>query len=523
MNILAYLAVTVVIFIIAYRKYGNYLDKVFDASDSHPTPACAMADKRDYVAGKTPVVFSHHFVSIAGGGPIVGPTVALIYGFMPSWLWIVIGVVLIGAVHDYTVLFVSTREKGKSIIDVTNRTIGKWGFILFILFTLSMTVLVTAAFLGLTATALGSLVNLKTIGLDASQTILRVVQDPRTGEAMGQIGGIASTSVVVMTLFAPLMGLLMYRFNIRTTSVAIIAVIVAISSIFVGIEYPVVLDPKIWMVILSIYVFFASGSPVWLVLQPRDFINSFILYGGIIALFISLFSSGLQGLTVTAPSLSITEGIERLGFIWPILFITIACGAISGFHAIIAGGTTSKQICRESDVKRIGVGAMLLEGLLAVVVLLAVASGLSFTEYIKIVFPEGGKSNPILAFSLSMGSILDKGFSIPIYAGAIFGILLVEGFLITTLDTAVRLNRYLLEELWSVIFKNPPRVLRSYLFNAGLSVALMFSFAYTQAFLAIWPIFGSANQLLAALTLIAVSVWLISRGMPSWFTLIPAG
>jgi carbon starvation protein len=202
----------------------------------------------------------------------------------------------------------------------------------------------------------------------------------------------------------------------------------------------------------------------------------------------------------------------------------VACGAISGFHCLVAGGTSSKQISKESDIKKVGYGGMVLEGLLAIGVLVAVGCGLAFADYTNIVFPTiaGAKSNPILAFAAGAGGSLNMGLGIPPVYGTIFGILLVEGFVITTLDTAVRLNRYLFEELWAAMFKNVPTFMKSYLFNALLCVILMYLLAYKNAFLVIWPAFGSANQLLASLSLVAVSVWLVKRGKNVWFTVIPA-
>jgi carbon starvation protein len=277
------------------------------------------------------------------------------------------------------------------------------------------------------------------------------------------------------------------------------------------------------MLLIAVYVFLASGLPVWTVLQPRDFINSFILYGGIAALLAGLFIGGLGGMKIGFPALSIALGTEKLGYIWPVLFITVACGAISGFHSLVSSGTTSKQLSRESEARRVGFGAMLLEGLFAVVVLVTIASVLNTGDYMKMVFPEGGgKSNPVLAFSLSMGAMVNMSTGLPAYAGTIFGILLIEGFLITTLDTAVRLNRYLFEELWQALFGRRVKILGSCYFNAGLSAALMFLLGWKQAFLAIWPVFGSANQLLSALTLVTVSAWLLARGKNALFTIVPA-
>ncbi len=471
--------------------------------------------------GRWPVVFSHHFSSIAGAGPIVGPSIAVIYGFYPSWPWVLLGAVFVGAVHDFTALFVSIRERGKSIAEVAHNTLGKAGYILFIVFVLFMVVLVTAAFLGLTSTALTSLAPIKTLGLEGPG-ILKTVTDPATGQVKARIGGIASTSVIIITAIAPLLGYLLYRKKLGVAAASVIAVATAGFSIAVGLKYPIGIRPEIWTAIISFYVLVAAGLPVWVVLQPRDFINSFVLYGGIAALGIGIFSGGLSGMSVGFPSFNIIQGSEKLGYIWPMLFITVACGAISGFHSLIASGTTSKQVSRESHARRIGFGGMLLEGLLAVAVLLTISSVLDFSDYMNMVFPAEGRSNPVLAFSLAMGRILHASTALPVYVGTVFGILLVEGFLVTTLDTAVRLNRYLFEELWRILFANPPRILRSYLFNAGLSVALMFLFAYKHTFLSLWPVFGSANQLLGALTLVTVSVWLLKRGKGALFTVLPA-
>jgi len=241
-------------------------------------------------------------------------------------------------------------------------------------------------------------------------------------------------------------------------------------------------------------------------------------------LFIGGIVAGMKGVTFSAPALNVAGGTAKMGPIWPFLFITVACGAISGFHCLVAGGTSSKQVSKETDVKKVAFGGMLLEGLLAIGVLIAVGCGMAFSDYSSIMFPtiEGAKSNPILAFAAGAGGLLDKAFGIPPVYGTIFGILLVEGFVVTTLDTAVRLNRYLFEELWQVMFKNVPKIMNSYLFNALLCVVLMYILAYKNAFLVIWPIFGSANQLLASLALIAVSVWLVNRKKTAWFTILPA-
>ena len=278
------------------------------------------------------------------------------------------------------------------------------------------------------------------------------------------------------------------------------------------------------MVILSVYVLFAAGTPVWFILQPRDFINVQILYGGMALMALSVIVAGAGGLTMTAPQLNVAEGVKNLGFIWPMMFITIACGAISGFHSLVAGGTTGKQLPLETDARKVGYNAMLLESLLAVLVLVAICSTLKFDDYKAIVWPTDPavKSNPILGFSLAAGHLFERGLGIPVALGTVFGILLVEGFVVTTLDAAIRLNRYLFEELWTIVFRQPPALLKHYWFNSGLAVILMWVLAYSNAFNRLWPIFATANQLLAALGLLAIAAWLLCRGMRTMFVLVPA-
>jgi len=523
MNVLILLLITIPLFLVAYYGYAGFIAKIIGIKKDNKTPAVRYQDNVDYVPTHPAVLFGHHFAAIAGAGPIVGPTVALLYGYIPVWLWVILGAVFFGAVHDFTALFVSVREGGKSMAEVAGRTLGKSGFILFICFTIVMIVLVTAAFLGLTAKALTSLAPLTTLNLSPDQTLLHTVTE--NGIIKAKIGGIASTSVIVMTLFAPLIGFLLYRRQLNVWLVSAIATLVSLLSIFLGFLFPIMINPGSWMFILAFYVFLAAGIPVWLVLQPRDFTNAHILYVGMIALVAGIIAAGIKGLSFSAPALNLAlaNNHSALGPIWPVLFITVACGAISGFHALVAGGTSSKQIKNEGDARFVSFGAMLLEAIMAVCVIITVGAGLKFTEYVNIVFPaQLSNSNPILAFSLATGNLLKTGLNIPPVFGTILGILLIEGFVITSLDCAVRLNRYLFEELWGVIFKDPPAWLKSYYFNSALSVALMLLFAFSNAYLTIWPIFGTANQLLAALTLIAVSAWLMIRGRNFWFTILPA-
>jgi carbon starvation protein len=522
MNVLLILLAAVAAFVLAGRFYAGAIARWLGEDKNVQTPAVKYCDGRDFVPTKRYVVFAHHFSAIAGAGPILGPTMAILYGFVPAWLWIVLGGIFIGAVHDFTTLFVSMREGGRSMAEVARKTLGARGFNLFIAFTIVMIVLVTSSFLSATSISLTSLWPLAKIGVKEGETFLKTVV--RDGVALGRIGGIASMSVIVITLCSPFLGWLIYKKGLKTVYAYLLAALICAVSVVLGIYYPVSLSPTTWMIIISIYVLVAAGAPVWMILQPRDFINVQILYGGIVLMVLSLFSTGLGGLSVAVPSFNFAEGVRHLGLLWPMMFCTIACGAISGFHALVAGGTTGKQLACETDARKIGYNAMLLESVLAVCVLLALGAALNFSDYKTIVWPTDPaiKSNPILGFSLAAGQLFNRGLGIPVALGTVFGILLVEGFVITTLDAAVRLNRYLFEELWGILFKNPPQLFKYYWFNSGLSVVLMWTLAYSNAFSLLWPIFGTANQLLAALSLLAVSSWLLLRRKKIAFTLVPA-
>ncbi len=520
MNVLVFLIGAIVLYYLAYRFYARYISRILGVSDQRPTPAIEQQDGRDFVPTRPPVLFAHHFSTIAGAGPIVGPTLGILYGVGPAWFWVVFGAILFGGVHDFVALFASIRERGCSMAEIARKALGPTGFLLFIMFTIIMIILVTSAFLSLTSISLTSLWPLERLQLPADQTLLRTrVID---GQVNGVIGGIASMSVVIITLVSPLFGYLLLRRGLKAWLAYLIALALAVVSIWIGFIYPITFSPLLWMVIISIYTMFACQAPVWLIIQPRDFVNVQILYAGMIAMFIGVLVGGFQGVSLSYPMTNYAVGAAKMGPVWPFLFITIACGAISGFHSLVSGGTSSKQIAKESQARPISYGAMLLEGLLAVLVILTIGSSLSYDDYLRVVWPDVGAGNPILAFALSMGHLLNSVTGFSVAFGTVIGVLVVEGFVITTLDTAVRLNRYLFEELWNSLFAKPPFLFRQYWFNSGLCVVLMFLLAYSNGYKLIWPLFGSSNQLLAALSLIAVTVWLHRAGKPSWFTLIPA-
>ncbi len=523
MNVLIPLVSGVVLLFIATRTYARYISRQLGLNDNTPTPAHRLQDGRDYIPTRTHVVFAHHFSVIAGAGPIVGPTLALVYGWGPAWLWIVLGCILFGAVHDMTAMFVSMREDGRSIAEMSRRSLGSGGYLLFLAFLIMILTLINAIFLNLSCKALTAAYPASLLKLESSDHILNTFTNPQ-GILMGRIGGIATTSVLIITLFAPLMGWMLYRKRYPMLPMYLLAAAVCGISIVAGFILPIQFTESTWRWVMAGYVFIACWLPVWLVLQPRDFINAQILYAGVFAMFAGLVYAGLSGHGLQAAMVSAAEG-ERLagGPIWPFLLITIACGAISGFHSLAATGTTVKQIVSESEVRRVGYNAMILEGVMALMALLLLGVALPSTEYQAIVFPPTRDGNPILAFAIAMGYLLNQMTGLKIAIGAVLGILVLEGFVITTLDTAVRLCRYMLEEFWLFVFRGQPvAILRNPFFNTALAVGLMLFFAFNSTIMSAWKIFGAGNQLIAALAMTVVTVWLLQRGKTFWFTLAPA-
>lgn len=525
MNLALVLGASLATLLLGYLVWGRLAERWAGVDPARPTPAVTKADGRDFVPTRGPVLLGHHFASIAAAGPIVGPTIALGYGWAPALLWILVGVVLIGAAHDFLALFLSVREGGSSIAEVARRTLGTGGFVLFLAFALLLCVLVVAAFLDLTAVALTSTYPLAALGLPEDQTLLRTVSDG--GAVRGVLGGIASTSVIVITACSPLVGWLLVRRGAPVLLVSVLAVLICAGSVFVGFAAPLTIDPRVWMVVLLGYSLLAGAIPVWLVLQPRDFVNVHMLYVGIAAMIGGILVAGAGGAAIDAPAVAGGDVTEALGSMWPFLFVTIACGSVSGAHALIAGGTTSKQIASERHLRPIGYGGMLLEALLGVTVLLIILGGIGFDRYNDLVWPHDehgvlGKGNAPLAFAAGVGGILERGFGLERVYGTIFGILLLEGFLVTTIDTIVRLQRYLVEELWQALWPGRPAILRSALVNTALPLIPCVWLAFSRGYTSIWPVFGAANQLLAAITLVTAAVWLWRAGRAWGWAAAPA-
>lgn len=470
MNSFTLLIGSAIIFLVAYICYGGYLAKKWGVDDSRKTPAHTKYDGVDYVPAKSPVLLGHHFASIAGAGPIVGPIQAAVFGWIPVTLWVLIGSIFFGGVQDFGSLFASIRHDGKSIGEIIEVNMGKKGKKLFALFAWLTLVLVVAAFANIVADNFVS-----------------------TPEA-------ASASVLFMIL-AVFFGIAVYRFKTPLLLSTIIGVILLFACIYLGFLFPLVLSKQIWILLLMVYIFVASVTPVWILLQPRDYLNSYLLYAMIIG--------AILGIVILRPEIKMDGfiGFNVNGqYLFPVLFITVACGAISGFHSLVGSGTSSKQLYKESDAKKIGYGAMLIEGLLAIVALITVAyiSNAQFGGLLA----NGG---PVNVFSEGIANFM-LSFGIPFSMGKTFTALAISAFALTSLDTATRLGRFIFQEFFdNDNFENKKDTKKNPLTNMYVSTTITVVCSGLLAILGyekIWPIFGSANQLLAAISLMAIAIWL---------------
>lgn len=473
-----------VILLGAYFTYGRYVFKKFNISNNNITPSHRLKDGVDYVPSKPLVVLGHHFASIAGAGPIVGPIIAITFGWVPAVIWILVGGIFFGAVHDLGSMVASLRNDGKSIGVIIQNNIGKKGKQLFILFSFSTLILIIAVFADIIA---------KTFINNA---------------------GVASASILFI-LLAITFGFVTKFTAHRKSAFAIasvIGVLIMYFFVYLGMQIPFVLDYQTWIYILLAYAFVASVTPVSMLLQPRDYLNSFLLYGLILA--------AVVGVIVANPTIVMDTEVqvssETLGYIFPVLFVTIACGAISGFHSLVASGTTSKQIDREEDAKVIGYGGMLIESFLAIISVGAVIV-LTRTDYVARLAEQG----PVPLFADGLGNIISSmGISESFAVG--FVALTVSAFALTTLDTCTRLARFTLQEYFEDV-KQPlgQHLAKNRHLSTAVVVVLSVLLLKSGGFATLWPIFGSANQLLAALALLTVSVWLIKRKVNPTFVTLP--
>ncbi|WP_439487766.1 carbon starvation CstA family protein [Algoriphagus sp.] len=484
MNLAVLLLISAAILFIAYKVYGKIVYRKFGLNDKNPAPSHTHRDGVDYEPSKPIVVLGHHFASIAGAGPIVGPIIAITFGWIPAVIWILVGGIFFGAVHDLGSMATSLKTDGKSIGVIIRNQIGMKGKQLFVIFSFSTLILV--------------------IGVFADIIAKTFVTNP----------GVASASILFI-LLAIAFGIVNKLIGDKKTAfliISVIGVILMYFFVYLGMKIPFALDYKIWILVLLAYAFLASVTPVSMLLQPRDYLNSFLLYGLIIA--------GVLGVFIANPEIQMSNEInvsdENLGYIFPVLFVTIACGAISGFHSLVASGTTSKQLNKESDAKLVGFGGMLIESFLAIIAVGAVVI-LSRSEYMDRLSGEG----PVALFSTGLGGMIATlGISEEFAVG--FVALTVSAFALTTLDTCTRLARFTLQEY----FEDVPQATGQYLaknryVSTGIVVLFSILLLLSGEFTTLWPIFGSANQLLAALALLTIAVWLIKKNINALFVTIP--
>jgi carbon starvation protein len=523
---------TLVTFTVGYVGYSRYLAQFVELDEERETPAHKYEDGQEYVPSKKPVLLGHHYSSIAGGAPIVGPiTAGAAFGWLPAILWIAIGNPLFGAVHDFMSLSASVRHEGKSIGYIIGEYVGERGKDMLLWFAFLTIILVIAVFALVVAVVFHSFPS-------------------------------AATASFVYIALALVFGVYLYQLDLPFLPGAVAFVAMVFGGVWVGLQYPIALvdtgfDANVivllgeasayqwlplasaqnaniaaWVPVVVVYAFVASVLPVWVLLQPRDFLTSSLLYTGVggmllgvlVATGLSVFGGGFSvaygGTTYTSltTNLPAFKGFtSALGPIFPFLFVTIACGTISGFHSLVSSGTTAKQLNRETDARAIGYGAMLGEGLLATTAVAALAI-VATTDF------GSGLAGALGNFPVGGAIMLGAGFGIPTAAGAAFIGLVFVSFLLTSTDTAVRLGRYMLEEIVGVPESSAGRVATNRYVNAGiLQCVPAYLLVGSGTWASLWPLFGGANQTLAALALLAATLWLanwddskqlVSTGVP---------
>jgi carbon starvation protein len=503
MNSLIIAFILILWLVLGYKIYGSFIEKkVIQADNSRLTPARELKDGIDYTPAKKPLLFGHHFSSIAGAGPILGPLLGVLYfGWLGALLWVAIGSIFLGAVHDYTSLMTSVQNKGTSLADISEKTLGLRAKIIFSIFLWLALALVIAVF-----------------AVVASRTL------------------ISQPEIVIPTFglifIAMIFGWLIYKKGVNILAGTIISLLFLFLLIYLGNMVPIILPAQImgmsgqnfWFYILIIYSLFASSLPVWFLLQPRDYISTWILFLGL--------GLGYLGLIIVHPSLNAPVFVSFMskggkswegGPLWPMLFVIIACGAISGFHSVVASGTTAKQLPDEASGKLIGYGGMVTEAALAGLVIFIAASALIWD-------PSGAESqfgfqylmisvgDPIRAFATGYGKLVSSLPGLTLVIGSFFGMVMLNAFVLTTLDTGTRLGRFITTEL---LGKKVP-----VLNNRWVASLVVLVFATilggTEGYKVIWPVFGASNQLVAALALIVVSSYLVGTKRPKKYTVYPA-
>ena len=502
MNGLLLLGIASIILIAAYLLYGRYLVKTWGIDPNAKTPAVEREDGVDFVPSSKWEVFAHQFSSIAGAGPVTGPVMAMIWGWLPAFLWIIVGGIFFGAVQDFGALYASVKSKGKSMGQLIEDYIGRKGRRLFFLFAWLFTLLVIAAFADMVAGTFN--------GFSAD------------GAQLAPNASAASISILYVFV-AIAFGLFLRKTKIGGWKQAVLAIVLIVAMLALGIAFPIYLDKTSWIYIIFVYIFFASVTPMWLLKQPRDYLTTF--------LFIAMIAAAVIGVFISNPQISTpayTGFTTTSGYLFPTLFVTIACGAVSGFHSLVSSETSSKQIANEKDMLQVGYGSMLLESLLAVLVIVVVgsltslsASGVLDANLSAMALADG--ATPFTKFSVGVTGLVAQ-LGLPQEWGLCIMTMFVSALALTSLDAVARIGRMSFQEFFEVDRNENPSGILRFLTNKYTATVITLLGGYLLSlggYNNIWPLFGSANQLLAAMVLIALSVFLKVTGRKGFMLYVP--
>ena len=488
MNTLVIVLIAVVLLCAAYVLYGRFLAKKWGVDPNAKTPAVRLEDGQDYVPTDGWTVFNNQFSSIAGAGPVTGAIQAAVFGWVPVFLWIIIGGIFFGAVTDFGALYASVKNDGKSIGLLIEKYIGKLGRKLFLLFCWLFTLLVIAAFADMVA------------GTFNAYTVVDGVS--QLSDA-AKSNGAAGTISLFFIAFAIVFGLLQKHLKLTGWKQSLLGLVFTIASLALGMLLPITAGKNTWVYITFVYIFFAAVLPMWLLKQPRDSMTTYM--------FIGMIAGAVIGLLVAHPTMNLPvfTGFhnEKLGDLFPILFVTVACGAVSGFHSLVSSGTSSKTVANEKDMLKVGYGAMILESLLAILALCVAGAAASADGT-----PAAG--TPFQIFANGVAGFFEM-FGVPIYVAQCFMTMCVSALALTSLDAVARIGRMSFQELFSTDDMEHAEGWRKLLCNTYFStlITLAAAFVLTRiGYSNIWPLFGSANQLLSALVLVTLCVFLKVTG-----------
>ena len=488
MNTLVIVLIAAVCLLAGYTCYGRWLAKKWGIDPNAKTPAVLHNDGQDYVPTDGWTVFSHQFSSIAGAGPVTGAIQAAAFGWLPVLLWVILGGIFFGAVTDFGALYTSVKNDGKSMGLLIERYIGKTGRKLFLVFSWLFTLIVTAAFADMVA------------GTFNAYTVTDGVE---TLSSAARVNGAAGSISLLFIVFAMAFGLMQKHFHLTGRKETAVGLLWTVLALGLGMCIPLVAGKDVWIYLTFAYIFLASVLPMWLLMQPRDFMTTFMFAGMIIG--------AVLGLVVAHPSMNLPAFTgfhnEGLGDLFPILFVTVACGAVSGFHSLVSSGTSSKTIANEKDMLKVGYGAMVLESLLAVIAL-CVAGAAAAAD------GTAASGTPFQIFSAGVAGFLEM-FGIPVYVAQCFMTMCVSALALTSLDSVARIGRMSFQELFSVDDMEQAEGWRKVLCNKYFATVVTLACGYILTKIGysnIWPLFGSANQLLSALVLITLCVFLKVTG-----------